>query len=378
MALLSEKSRSKIAIILFSLAAASSTTTTQAQCSTAGPNNPSAAASVSFAGSNFSFSNPNYCFLSDNNRATASALLSLVSGTTDYLQATGFGFSIPAGATICGIQVDVQRSASGLILTAAVSDHAVSIIKGGALAGTPKAGGNWPSSDATATYGSNSDKWGTTWLVSDVNASNFGVAVSADITGLIGVAPSAQINQIQMTVYYQPPAVLPLQLTNFNVTGTAAHTAMLSWQTPGANEPAGFTVERSANGANWEALPGSPVKDILTFAYSYIDANPLPQQSYYRLKCTTASGTVTYSESRLFTSAQNNVIKCYPNPAVSRVYLAGIQAGSHIGVTNMYGQAVPAFITITGNNQAQIDVTALQPGVYLIHVDNVKMKIQKK
>jgi hypothetical protein len=143
MAPISEKSRSKIAIILFCLAVASSATTpTQAQCSSAGPNDPSAATSVSFAGSNFSFSNPTYCFISDNNRATASSLLSLVSGTTDYLQATGFGFSIPTGATICGIQATVDRSASGLILTAAVSDHAVSLIKGGTLAGTPKAGGN--------------------------------------------------------------------------------------------------------------------------------------------------------------------------------------------------------------------------------------------
>jgi hypothetical protein len=194
---------------------------------------------------------------------------------------------------------------------------------------------------------------------------------------LIGVAPSAQINQIQITVYYQP-ITLPLQLTNFNVAGTTTHTAMLSWQTPEESDAVDFTIERSANGANWEVLPGSPVKDVLTFAYSYIDANPLPQQSYYRLKCTASSGTVTYSESRLFTSAQTDIIKCYPNPATSRVYLTGIQAGSHIGVTNMYGQAVPAFITVTGNSQAQIDITTLQPGVYLINVGNTKMKIQKK
>ena len=61
-----------------------------------------------------------------------------------------------------------------------VYDHRVRIIKGGAIGSTDKASGTaWPGSLAYTTYGGASDLWGETWTASDINASTFGVAISA-------------------------------------------------------------------------------------------------------------------------------------------------------------------------------------------------------
>ncbi len=59
-------------------------------------------------------------------------------------------------------------------------DQRVRIIKGGAVSSTDRASANaWSDSFAYTTYGSSSDKWGETWTSSDINASDFGVAISA-------------------------------------------------------------------------------------------------------------------------------------------------------------------------------------------------------
>ena len=78
-------------------------------------------------------------------------------------------------------------------------DNAVKIVKSnGAIGTTNKASvSTWPTSDAVATYGGSSDLWSETWTSSDINNSNFGVAVSASSTD-----STVNIDQIQLKVYY--------------------------------------------------------------------------------------------------------------------------------------------------------------------------------
>src|ERR1700733_14634403 len=74
------------------------------------------------------------------------------------INATGFGFSIPTGATISGIVVKIVRHISTGTNT---GDTTVQLIKGGSASGTNKAANTtYPTSDGTATYGSSTDLWG--------------------------------------------------------------------------------------------------------------------------------------------------------------------------------------------------------------------------
>lgn len=137
---------------------------------------------------------------------------------THQLQATQYGFSVPSNATITGVVLESrsQRDTSG----AANQDKVVSLIKGGTVSGnnkattTPYVLNAVNNNDPTAwqTYGSPTDLWGLSLLYSDVNATNFGVALSSQNPS--ATTGSAGIDALRLTVYYTVPpypSSLPLR-----------------------------------------------------------------------------------------------------------------------------------------------------------------------
>ncbi|MBN8703604.1 MAG: tail fiber domain-containing protein [Bacteroidetes bacterium] len=92
----------------------------------------------------------------------------------------------------------------GLVLNSVrtVYDNSIKLVKAdGTIAGTDKAATstNWPTADATATYGGSSDLWGISWTEADVKDADFGVAIS-----VLAYNATAQIDYIGITVYYTP------------------------------------------------------------------------------------------------------------------------------------------------------------------------------
>ncbi len=227
---------------------------TPVSAATSGPNSVGTGANVSYPGSNYSWSSVSNIQSSNNSRATSTITNS--GQNTDYLQATNFGFNIPVGSTIDGIQVYVERSAQCVSsCSSEVRDARIRIIKGGLVQSTDKATGtNWPSSDGVATYGGVADLWGTTWSVSDINASNFGVAISAGRTS--GGDKSAQVDHVSITVTYTAPVVSSQTITfsalgnktygdaNFTVSATASSGLSVSFDstTPSVCTVSGNTV----------------------------------------------------------------------------------------------------------------------------------------
>jgi hypothetical protein len=172
--------------------------------STQGPLGPGTGADDSGTGTT-AWSNPGNVTTEDGVFATCT-LGGLFS--SHYLDATNFGFSIPAGATINGISVEWKRmSGSGDI-----HDNAVRIIKGGTVGATDKSvAGNWSTTLGYQSYGGSSDLWGQSWTASDINASNFGAALAATTNG----GDTASVDYCRITVTYTPAASTagPLQST---------------------------------------------------------------------------------------------------------------------------------------------------------------------
>jgi hypothetical protein len=119
------------------------------------------------------------------------------------MAATGFGFSIDNQATILGILIEVEGYGSGS--QAARRGLSASPTKDG----TTKAGNTGSQTDMTTTtpesgyktWGTSSDLWGTTWTVTQINASTFGVLLQpAGTTGY-----SRFVDHVRVTVYYTPP-----------------------------------------------------------------------------------------------------------------------------------------------------------------------------
>jgi len=116
-----------------------------------------------------------------------------------YLKSTNFGFSVPTGATVDGIIVQIEKKGNNPNV---ISDNRVRIVKGYVIKSTDKsAAGYWPTTDTYYTYGSSSDKWGETWTPSDINANGFGVVLSATMSP----AAVATVDHVRITVYYTEP-----------------------------------------------------------------------------------------------------------------------------------------------------------------------------
>lgn len=124
------------------------------------------------------------------------------SGNTDILTLTNFGFTIPSVAVVDGVYVEIDGFSDSTTTTTTLQ-----LLKNGAVTGTAKnSSTNWPSSLAFFGFGSSTDNWGATLKGSDVNSSNFGFQLQAN---LFAKSPSASIDAVRITIYWHiPPALV--------------------------------------------------------------------------------------------------------------------------------------------------------------------------
>ena len=126
------------------------------------------------------------------------------SSTSQYLEATAFGFNIPAKATILGVSVSVTRSANVSSSPNGATDAIVSLITGLGVVGSNYAvpATFWPLVGAAAVYGTGTtDLWGLGLTPQIINSPTFGVAISATMVSAAS-AVIASVSQIAVTVYY--------------------------------------------------------------------------------------------------------------------------------------------------------------------------------
>ena len=166
-----------------------------------GPNSGGTFADDSSIGT-IAWSNVNNAASSNDVYAVASAP-SIID--THYLKATNFGFSIPSGATISGIEVRIERSMS---VSGFVVDNSMKAVQGGSIVGAEHATNThtWTTTDTIDTFGGPMDLWGVTWTPDQINASDFGAAFSAFTTDALDM----RIDQMTMTVYYSEAGEVPL------------------------------------------------------------------------------------------------------------------------------------------------------------------------
>ena len=180
---------------------------------TAGPNSPSSGTTIADEG--YAWTNPGNTLSSNNSYAQ----LSGSSSTSDSLVATSFGFAIPAGATILGITVEVERK----LTSGTPQDKLFQLRLSGVNKGTAKSPETaLPASDTYKSQGSASDLWGTTWTVANINDSTFGVRVKYNTGSSYGV----DVDHIRITVDYS--TTTPASLVLSTIAATAALTNRLS------------------------------------------------------------------------------------------------------------------------------------------------------
>jgi hypothetical protein len=149
-----------------------------------GPLYPTAAVNLINAGTlenKDAWVNPTNVGTDDSNGASIIAASYDSPDISQILVASNFGFSIPVGATIDGITVEIERRS---IVALSGKDFRVQLATGTTFAdlvGTNKADTStiWLTSFSIATYGGAADLWSAGLTVAQINAAGFAVFLSA-------------------------------------------------------------------------------------------------------------------------------------------------------------------------------------------------------
>lgn len=347
-----------------------SSLTLSAQCTTNSSLNATNGANNSSIGS-ISWDEMTNIFSSDSVYCSAGSLLdTLASESTQYLYITEFGFDLPSSATICGVQVSVERHASGLLAGCSVTDNSVKIVKNGTITGTEHASDTaWGDTDATALYGSNSDDWGTTWTYADINDQSFGVAISAHMNaGLDSVFMSANIDNVRITVYYTD-VTLPIELMTF--TGSSKeHAVEVRWSTATETNNERFSLQKLEDTA-WTQVAVCAGAGTSTQPHSYTlyDINPAAT-NYYRLVQYDYNGSYAVSEiiAVEHTQPAAQQVHLFPQPATDHVLITSGELITRADVFASDGTLLQSSSFADGDTSVDINTSGMRSGVYMVHV----------
>src|SRR5690606_36046040 len=118
----------------------------------------------------------------------------------------------PSGSTIDGVKAYIYKWAQRASGAPRVADATIQLIVGGSRVGDNKANTtpDWDSTEDVYEYGGDNDLWGLILSDSDVNASNFGIAIRAANTYTAApISLQARVYHIKMQVSYTPPSGNP-------------------------------------------------------------------------------------------------------------------------------------------------------------------------
>lgn len=166
---------------------------------------------------------------------------------------------------------------------------------------------------------------------------------------------------------------VPVELISFKA-DTINGNVQLEWTTATEENNAGFEIERSFDGSNFEKI-GFVEGNGTTYEYSnyiFLDEGIKQDVMYYRLKQIDYDGQFEYSNVVVITYSDNNTVsKIYPNPADEVLYLHNLTG--MVNIYNLMGQLV-----LTDDNSdilRNIDISSLVPGIYYVRSENNTYKL---
>ena len=164
---------------------------------------------------------------------------------------------------------------------------------------------------------------------------------------------------------------LPIELGDFTAIPRTNDNA-LYWQTFTENNNELFIIERSADGERFESIgevPGA-INSLERLDYSFFDKEPLPGQSYYRLRQIDSNGQFSYTHIVSVTREDRHFLS--PNPASTNVRIDLSPFNGNDGqviIQSITGKDA-LNIEVKWNNDLAIlsntDISNLQSGTYIV------------
>jgi hypothetical protein len=161
--------------------------------------------------------------------------------------------------------------------------------------------------------------------------------------------------------------VLPIELSSFTATKANNKTA-IAWATASESNNDYFSVERSTNGVNFEAIgrekgAGTSTK---TNNYAFTDEKPLSGVNYYRLKQTDFDGRFTYSKVVSVNHGSKNTIFITPKATQSALNIATDLDEYAVAIYNTAGQEVKRIGNLSLNQT--VEINDLNEGIYFVKI----------
>ena len=361
--------------------------TIQAQCTLAGTNPAGTNGNNTSTGS-VAWVNTGNTTTLDGNYASAPVLVSSiifpVTTTTQYLTLNNFGFNIPNTYTICGVGLSIARDYAALAsLNGSTVDNVVQLATINSptsltlLGSNQASGANWPyATIGNATYGGNGNLMGATLTPTSVSATNFGVAISANVISALSILITANIDKVSMSIYTNPPIVLPIKLENFTVSGSN-NGNIIDWAASANDIANNFVVQRSGDGTTWQDI-ATITASTGSQSYSYTDETPLSGPNYYRLELVNTDGTTSYSVIAIIATKSMPQIRFYPNPFHDMINITAPGSFTRLALKDIAGRTLwVKEYSGGGVNTASIPAGDLPQGLYFVSVDGSTYKIIK-
>jgi len=199
---------------------------------------------------------------------------------------------------------------------------------------------------------------GTGWndYITNVIRDNTANVVTTTLSGVV-------LNELTLATVAGPLPMVWLDVTAFRRNGAI----QLGWKTAEEINCAGYQVEKSANGTDWNNL-GSLVKAYNTpgpNTYNLTDANLPVAISFYRVRQLDLDGKYVYSKTVSVKSDRSNGVWLYPIPAnnVLTVVAGGNLLLKSVNIYNMVGGLVAAVLPQQTASHT-INVQSLASGNY--------------
>ncbi len=184
---------------------------------------------------------------------------------------------------------------------------------------------------------------------------------------------------------YSPP--LPIKLSNFWGKHTDAGN-LIQWNTASERNMAGFELEYSTDGEQFEFLVHIPSKSVsgnssVQLGYEFTDKNPAAAIVYYRLKQTDLDGTFQFSHIvSINRGSRFQNVRIYPNPVLDNLIHLSVEDNSkdmQLILWNAQGRVLveQTYIGNEYNREITLHAPYLSGGLYWLTIESEGNKMVK-
>jgi len=166
---------------------------------------------------------------------------------------------------------------------------------------------------------------------------------------------------------------LPVILTDFNAVLDKG-AVDVTWTTQTEINADHFSVERSADGANWSSIGtvAAAGNSVSVLNYSFTDNAPLASVNYYRLQNVDRDGKFTYTEVKVVRGSLIKGFSIFPNPASDNVYVTLSSAATKditLRLINQAGQVLQEKkVSNAAGTTVSLPVRAYPSGTYMLQI----------